>query len=62
MNVCFKNIPRIFPGYWKVMKTSAKVKKFKILLCGLSCESFNIASLLFYNVFLSFAETVLHLD
>ena len=62
MNVCFKNVPRISPEYWKVVKIFLEVKKFKNLFCGLSCENFNIGSLHSCNVFLNFIETVLHLE
>ena len=45
-NVCFKNIPRITPQYCKVTKIFLKVKKFKKLFCGLSCEDLNIEILM----------------
>ena len=61
-NFCFKNIPRISPEYCKVMKIFLEVKKFKKMFCGLSCENFNIGSLLSCNVFLNLIETVLHLE
>ena len=58
-----KNIPRIFvskilQGYPRniiavLWKYFYEVKKFKKLLCGLSCENFNIGSLLSSNVFLN---------
>ena len=44
------------------MKIFLEVKKFKKLFYGLSCESFHIGSLLSYNVFLNFIETILHLE
>ena len=59
MNVCFKNIPRIFPEYYKVIKIFLEVKKFNKLFYELSYENFNISSLLSCNVFLIFIETIL---
>ena len=64
-----KNIPpisvwKIFQGYpgntvmlWKCFY---EVKKFEKFFCGLSCENFKIDSLLSWNVFLNFIETVFH--
>ena len=59
---CFKNFPRISSEYCKVLKIFLEVKKFRKWICGLSCENFNIGSLLSCNVFLNFVETVLHLE
>ena len=44
------------------MKIFLEVKKFKKLFCGLSCENFNIGSVLSCNVFLNVIETVLLLE
>ena len=41
------------------MEIFLEVKMFKNLFCGLSCENFNIDSLLSCNVFLNVIETVL---
>ena len=66
-----KNIPRIsvskmFQGYSrniaKLWKYFYEVKKFKKLFCGLSCENFKIASLLFHIVFLNCIGTVFQLE
>ena len=63
-----RNIPqmsasKIFRGYPRnIRKVFLGVKKFKKLFCGLSCESFNIGSLLPCNVLLNFIETVLYLE
>ena len=54
----------IFPEYSRnIPRMSAskiEVKKVQKSFCGLSCENFNIASLLSSNIFLIFIETVLH--
>ena len=59
------SVSKIFQRYRcnivKVIKIFLETKKFKKLLRGLSCENFNIGSLLSCNVFLNFIETVLHL-
>ena len=44
------------------MKIFLEVKKFKKLFCGLSCENFNIGSVLSCKVFLNVIETVLLLE
>ena len=55
-NFYFKNIPRISPQYCNVMKKFLWSQTF----CGLSCEIFNIGSLLSWKIFLKFIETVFH--
>ena len=44
------------------MKIFLEVKKIKKMFCGLTCENFNIGSLLSCIIFLNFIETVLHLE
>ena len=63
------NHKAMFPEYSKnISRISVskifhyEVKKFKKLFCGLSCENFNIASLLSPNVFLKCIETVFQLQ
>ena len=51
---CSRNIVRLWKYFYEV-------KKFKKLFCELSCENFNIGSLLSWNVFLNFIETIFHL-
>ena len=57
------SVSKIFDGYPRnivIMKIFLEVKKFKKPFCGLSCENFNIGSLLSCNIFLIFIEAVLH--
>ena len=58
------NYKVIFPEYSRniprMSVSKIEVKKFKKSFCGLSCENFNIGSLLSCNIFLIFNETVLH--
>ena len=57
------SVSKIFDGYPRnivIMKIFLEVKKFKKSFCGLSCENFNIDSLLSCNIFLIFIEAVLH--
>ena len=53
-----KDIPGVLQGYENIFMKSKSSKK---MLCGLSCENFNIGSLLSCNIFLNCIETVFHL-
>ena len=63
-NISRMSVSKIFHGFprSKVLKIFLEVKKFKKLFCGLSCDNVDIGILLFYNVYLDFIETVLHLE
>ena len=64
-NIPRMSVSKIFQGhprkeYCEVMKIFLEFKKLKKLFCGISCESFNIDSLL--QFFSELVQTVLHLE